>query len=44
MGSLYTTVEGLLTKTIDNLDQYNPFRGEDDDSEFNVFLNKIRDL
>jgi len=44
MGSLYTTVEGLLTKVRENLDKYNPYSGEDEDNEYNRFLYKISEL
>ena len=46
MGSLYTTVEGLLAKLIENLEDHNPF-GYGDSAEskgFAEFIKKLRDM
>jgi len=46
LGSLYTTVEGLLLKVIENLEQNNPFGKGDSktDENFVVFIQKVKDL
>lgn len=46
LGSVYTTVEGILTKILEQLEETNPF-GHGDSSqgtEFRDFLNRIRVL
>lgn len=45
LGSVYTTVEGMLTKIIDQLEETNPFTGDSTDSSaFSVFIDKIKEL
>lgn len=46
MGSLYTTVEGLLAKLIEQLDAHNPF-GYGDSAEskgFAEFMSKLKEM
>lgn len=46
LGSVYTTVEGLLDKIIEHLDSTNPFgRGDSATNEkFNSFLDELREM
>ena len=46
LGSVYTTVEGLLDKIIEHLDSTNPFgKGDSATNEkFNTFLNSLREM
>lgn len=46
LGSIYTTIEGLLAKAIDNLSKHNPFGMGDSatDAKFKEFLAKFEDI
>jgi zinc finger protein len=46
LGGIYTTVEGLLNKIHEKLENANPFRAGDSsmDKKFVAFLNKIEEL
>jgi len=46
MGSIYTTVEGLLDHIHDNIKASNPFGVGDsaEDLKFKTFLNKIKEV
>lgn len=46
LGSVYTTVEGLLDKIIEHLDDVNPFGSGDSDTnkKFMEFLNQLRQM
>jgi zinc finger protein len=46
LGSVYTTVEGLLDKIIDHLSDVNPFGKGDSvtNSKFNLFLDKLTEM
>ena len=45
LGSVYTTIEGMLTKISDQLEEVNPFTGDSTDStDFKIFIGRIKEL
>ena len=46
LGGIYTTVEGLITKIYDKLEEANPFAAGDSslDEKFRQFLDKLMEL